>query len=129
MFCCLVAKLHSASEHAKSICQMNKFKLMVTINSLNPARVRIPVTKKLKQILAHENRMKSFLSLQKFQEGDIEVWTIMFQQRKEPLFSHKIHSGDRNRLSPTSVEWGGFRRNRAHRVKDEERTGRPSVTT
>ncbi|GBL96296.1 hypothetical protein AVEN_205091-1, partial [Araneus ventricosus] len=40
------------------------------------------------------------------------------QQRKEPLFSRKIQSGARNRLSPASVEWGGLRRDTAHRVKE-----------
>ncbi|GBN08440.1 hypothetical protein AVEN_189073-1 [Araneus ventricosus] len=50
--------------------------------------------------------MKSFLSSQKFQEVDTQVWAINFQQRKEPLFSLKIHSDARNRLSPASVEWG-----------------------
>ncbi|GBN98059.1 hypothetical protein AVEN_231693-1 [Araneus ventricosus] len=32
-------------------------------------------------------------------------------------FVLKIHSGSRNRLIPVSVEWGGLRRKRAHRVK------------
>ncbi|GBM06152.1 hypothetical protein AVEN_265208-1 [Araneus ventricosus] len=61
--------------------------------------------------------MKSFLSLQKFQEDDIQVWAINCQQRNEPLFCRKIHSVARNRLSRASVEWGGLGRNRAHRVK------------
>ncbi|GBN68622.1 hypothetical protein AVEN_98638-1 [Araneus ventricosus] len=61
--------------------------------------------------------MKSFLSLQKFQEDDTQLWAANYQQRKEPLFSCKSHSGARNRLSPASVEWGGLRRDRAHRVK------------
>ncbi|GBL86542.1 hypothetical protein AVEN_194800-1 [Araneus ventricosus] len=50
------------------------------------------------------------------EEDDIQVWAINCQQRKEPLFSRKIFSGARNRLSPVSVEWGGLRRIRAHRV-------------
>ncbi|GBM57004.1 hypothetical protein AVEN_146034-1 [Araneus ventricosus] len=86
-------------------------------NSLNPARVRIAAPQKLKQIFVHETRMKSSLSLQKFQEDDTQVWAINSQQRKELLFSRKIHSGAQNRLSPASVEWGGLRRIRAHRVK------------
>ncbi|GBM93926.1 hypothetical protein AVEN_1696-1 [Araneus ventricosus] len=61
--------------------------------------------------------MKSFLSLQKFREDDTRVTTFNCQQRKEPFFSRKIHSGDRNRLSPVFVEWGGLRRVRAHRIK------------
>ncbi|GBO25930.1 hypothetical protein AVEN_48352-1 [Araneus ventricosus] len=60
--------------------------------------------------------MKSFLSLQKFQEDDIQVWAVNCQQRKELLFSRKIDSGARNRLSQASIEWGGLRRDRAHRV-------------
>ncbi|GBM03572.1 hypothetical protein AVEN_51045-1 [Araneus ventricosus] len=52
----------------------------------------------------------------KFQKDDTQVWAINCQQRKEPLFSRKIHSGARNRLSPASVEWGGLRRDRVHRV-------------
>ncbi|GBM58870.1 hypothetical protein AVEN_87162-1 [Araneus ventricosus] len=55
--------------------------------------------------------------LAKFQEDDTQVWTINCQQRKEPLFSSKIHSGARKRPSPASVEWGGLRRNRPHRNK------------
>ncbi|GBO41446.1 hypothetical protein AVEN_268314-1 [Araneus ventricosus] len=62
--------------------------------------------------------MKSFLSLQKFQQDDTQGWAINCQQRKEPLFSRKIHSGVRNRLSSTSVEWGGLRRDRAHTGND-----------
>ncbi|GBO22151.1 hypothetical protein AVEN_169707-1 [Araneus ventricosus] len=61
--------------------------------------------------------MKSILSLQKFQEDDTQVWVINCQQRNEPLFSRKIHSGVRNRPSPASVEWGDLRRDRAHTVK------------
>ncbi|GBM44321.1 hypothetical protein AVEN_232113-1 [Araneus ventricosus] len=53
----------------------------------------------------------------KFQEGDTQVWAINCQERKEPLFSRKIHSGARNLPSPASVEWDGLRRDRAHRVK------------
>ncbi|GBL77065.1 hypothetical protein AVEN_12713-1 [Araneus ventricosus] len=64
--------------------------------------------------------MKSFLSLQKFQEDDTQVWAINCTKRKEPLFSRKIHSGARNRLSPVSVEWGGLRRIRVHRVNVQQ---------
>ncbi|GBN40959.1 hypothetical protein AVEN_106917-1 [Araneus ventricosus] len=60
--------------------------------------------------------MKSFLSLQKFQKDDTQAWAINCQQRNEPLFSLKIHSGARNSLSPASVEWGGLWRDRAHRI-------------
>ncbi|GBO46656.1 hypothetical protein AVEN_120244-1 [Araneus ventricosus] len=52
--------------------------------------------------------MKSFLSLRKFQADDTQVLAINCTQRKEQLFSRKIHSGARNRLSPVSVEWGGL---------------------
>ncbi|GBL83660.1 hypothetical protein AVEN_216793-1, partial [Araneus ventricosus] len=38
------------------------------------------------------------------------------QQRKEPLFFRKVHSGAQNRPSPASVEWGGLRRDGSHRV-------------
>ncbi|GBM70229.1 hypothetical protein AVEN_31466-1 [Araneus ventricosus] len=62
--------------------------------------------------------MKSFLSLQKFQEYDTQVWAINCTQIKEKLLSREIHSGDRSRQSPASVEWGGLRRVRAHRVKE-----------
>ncbi|GBN24271.1 hypothetical protein AVEN_123463-1 [Araneus ventricosus] len=62
--------------------------------------------------------MKSFLSLQKFQDDDIQVWVINCQQRKEQLFSRKIHSGARNRPSPASVDWGSLRRFRAYRVNE-----------
>ncbi|GBO23594.1 hypothetical protein AVEN_73280-1 [Araneus ventricosus] len=62
--------------------------------------------------------MKSFLSLQKFQEDDTQVWEINCTERKEQLFSRKILSGARNRLSPVSIEWGGLRRIRAHRVNE-----------
>ncbi|GBM28445.1 hypothetical protein AVEN_149693-1, partial [Araneus ventricosus] len=55
----------------------------------------------------------------KFQEDDTQVWAINCQQRNEPLFSRKSHSGARNSLSPAFVEWGGLRRDRAHRVKGE----------
>ncbi|GBM55511.1 hypothetical protein AVEN_164407-1 [Araneus ventricosus] len=85
------------------------------INSLNPARVRIPVPQKLEQIFVYLNRMESSLSLQKFQEDDTQGWAINFQQRKELLFSRNIHSVVGNRLSLVSVEWGGLRRVRAHR--------------
>ncbi|GBN43898.1 hypothetical protein AVEN_274539-1 [Araneus ventricosus] len=63
--------------------------------------------------------MKSFLPLQKFQEDDTKVWAINRQQRKEQHFFRKILKKiGPNRLSPVSVEWGGLRRDRAHRVKD-----------
>ncbi|GBN21524.1 hypothetical protein AVEN_74960-1 [Araneus ventricosus] len=61
--------------------------------------------------------MKFFLSFQKFQEDGIQVWAINYQQRKEKLFSRKIRSGAKKRLSSASIERGGLRRNRAHRVK------------
>ncbi|GBL87338.1 hypothetical protein AVEN_270583-1 [Araneus ventricosus] len=61
--------------------------------------------------------MKSSLSLQKFQEEDTLSCTINCQQRKELIFSRKIHPGALNRLSPACVEIGGLRRDRAHRVK------------
>ncbi|GBM43712.1 hypothetical protein AVEN_60515-1 [Araneus ventricosus] len=64
----------------------------------------------------HENRMKSFLSLQKFQKEDTQVWEINCTQKKEQLLSRKILSGARNRLIPVSVKWGGLRRIKAHRV-------------
>ncbi|GBL72434.1 hypothetical protein AVEN_115355-1 [Araneus ventricosus] len=67
--------------------------------------------------------MKSFLSLQKFQEDDTQVWAINCTQRKEQLFSRKIFSGTRNCLNPVSIEWGGFRRIRAHRVKEDAFVG------
>ncbi|GBN45266.1 Arylsulfatase B [Araneus ventricosus] len=51
----------------------------------------------------------------KFQEHDIEVWTINCQQRKEPPISRKIRSGARQRLCPASFEWGGLRRDSAQR--------------
>ncbi|GBM42603.1 Meiosis regulator and mRNA stability factor 1 [Araneus ventricosus] len=54
---------------------------------------------------------------QKFQEDDTQVWSINCQQRKEPLFSRKIHSGARNCPSLASIEWGSLRRDRAHRVE------------
>ncbi|GBN24906.1 hypothetical protein AVEN_8103-1 [Araneus ventricosus] len=63
--------------------------------------------------------MESFLSLQKFQEDDSQDWAINCQQRKELLFFRKIHSVARNCPSPVSVEWGGLRRVRAHRVKED----------
>ncbi|GBN24493.1 hypothetical protein AVEN_241314-1 [Araneus ventricosus] len=68
--------------------------------------------------------MKSFLSLQKFQEDDTQVWTINCQQRNEQLFSRKIHSGARNSLSRASVEWGDLRRDRAHRIKNKVTEGK-----
>ncbi|GBN00232.1 hypothetical protein AVEN_38746-1 [Araneus ventricosus] len=52
-----------------------------------------------------------------FQADDSQVWAMNCTQRVEPFFFSKIHSGARNRLSPVSVEWGGFRRIRSHRVK------------
>ncbi|GBM91643.1 hypothetical protein AVEN_107750-1 [Araneus ventricosus] len=70
------------------------------------------------KIFVHENRMKSFLSLQKFQEDDTQIWAINCHQRKKPLFSPKIRSGARNHLCSASVEWGGLRRDRTHRVND-----------
>ncbi|GBM61695.1 hypothetical protein AVEN_57126-1 [Araneus ventricosus] len=60
--------------------------------------------------------MESSLSLQKFQQDDTQGWAINCQQRKELLFSLKIHPVARNCLSPVSVEWGGLRRVSAHRV-------------
>ncbi|GBM59206.1 hypothetical protein AVEN_60404-1 [Araneus ventricosus] len=56
-------------------------------------------------------------NFRKFQEDDTQIWAINCQQRKESLFSHKIHSDSRNRPRPASVEWGGLRRDRVHRVK------------
>ncbi|GBN16714.1 hypothetical protein AVEN_188031-1 [Araneus ventricosus] len=62
--------------------------------------------------------MESSLSLQKFQADDPQGWATNCQQRNELLFSRKIHSVARNCLSPVSVEWGGLRRLRAHRVNE-----------
>ncbi|GBM72998.1 hypothetical protein AVEN_160611-1 [Araneus ventricosus] len=107
----LVANLRCRSQNNP------RFSTKRDVNSLNLARVRIPVPQKLKYIFVHETRMKSFLSLQKFQEDDTQVWATNCQQKNEPLFSRKIHSGVRNRLSPASVECVGLRRIRAHRVK------------
>ncbi|GBM07118.1 hypothetical protein AVEN_177082-1 [Araneus ventricosus] len=61
--------------------------------------------------------MKSFLSLQKFQEDDTQVRAIKCTQRKKQLFFRKIHSGAQNRLSTVSAEWGGLRRIRTRRAK------------
>ncbi|GBM97887.1 hypothetical protein AVEN_5596-1 [Araneus ventricosus] len=58
---------------------------------------------------------------EKFQEDDTQVWDNNSTQGKEQLLSRKIHSGARNRLIPVSVEWGGSRRIRAHRVKIPEK--------
>ncbi|GBN19162.1 hypothetical protein AVEN_106113-1 [Araneus ventricosus] len=52
--------------------------------------------------------------------GRPQVWAINCQQRKGPLFSRKIQSGSRNRLSPASAEWGGLRRDKAHRVNPDK---------
>ncbi|GBM22776.1 hypothetical protein AVEN_196135-1 [Araneus ventricosus] len=87
--------------------QTNEF--LDCINSLNPAKVRIPVSQKLKYIFVYGNRMRYFISLQKFQDDDTQVWAINCTQRKEQLFSRKLHSGVRNRLSPVPVEWRGLR--------------------
>ncbi|GBN34004.1 hypothetical protein AVEN_144001-1 [Araneus ventricosus] len=40
------------------------------------------------------------------------------QQMKELLFARKMHSGSRNRPSPSLCRMGGLRRDRARRVKD-----------
>ncbi|GBM83549.1 hypothetical protein AVEN_252128-1, partial [Araneus ventricosus] len=57
------------------------------------------------------------ISREKFQEDDTQFCSINCKQSKEPLFSRKIHSGARNHLIPASVEWGGLKRVRAHKVK------------
>ncbi|GBM92898.1 hypothetical protein AVEN_189139-1 [Araneus ventricosus] len=75
-----------------------------SFNSLNPARVRIQVPQKLELIFIHEIRMKSSLCQQKFQEKDTLGSVINYQQRKELIFSRKIHPGTRNRLSLACVE-------------------------
>ncbi|GBN62610.1 hypothetical protein AVEN_8352-1 [Araneus ventricosus] len=56
------------------------------INSLNPARVRIPVPQKLNSIFVHENRMKSFLSLHKFKEDDNPSLRDQLSTRKGTTF-------------------------------------------
>ncbi|GBM49186.1 hypothetical protein AVEN_103801-1 [Araneus ventricosus] len=61
--------------------------------------------------------MESSLSLQNFQKNGTRMWAINCQQRKGLLFSRKMHSGTRNRRVQASVEWGGLRRYRDHRVK------------
>ncbi|GBL67603.1 hypothetical protein AVEN_236695-1, partial [Araneus ventricosus] len=58
--------------------------------------------------------MKSSLSLQKFQEEDTLGCAINCQQRKELIFSSKIHPGSQNRLSLACVEGGGLGRDRDH---------------
>ncbi|GBO03923.1 hypothetical protein AVEN_158725-1 [Araneus ventricosus] len=72
--------------------------------------------------------MESSLSLQKFQEDDTQDWAINCQQRKELLFFSKIHSVARNCPSTVSIEWGGLRRVRAHRVGQAQRTECPCST-
>ncbi|GBM86383.1 hypothetical protein AVEN_60102-1 [Araneus ventricosus] len=63
----------------------------------------------------------------KFQEDDTQVWEINCQQRNEPLFSSKTHSGFRNRLIPVSVEWGGLRRIGLMGLNHDQMT-RPELT-
>ncbi|GBO22382.1 hypothetical protein AVEN_58831-1 [Araneus ventricosus] len=57
--------------------------------------------------------MGSSLSLQNFHKNGTRNWAINCEQRKELLFSSKMHSGTRNRPNPSLCRMG---RDRAHRV-------------